>query len=92
MTKQRDSKHKTFVKHLYNVGPTSKTLGRRCINVIQMFCVCWDRLGLVTVIGPSKFLKCTLIIIVEILNWSSNMLSYHCHNVSRVMIHDVAYM
>ena len=20
----------------------SKTLGRRCINVIQMFCVCWE--------------------------------------------------
>ena len=37
------SKHKTFVLHLYNVGPTSKTLGRRCINVIQMFCVCWER-------------------------------------------------
>ena len=33
------SKHKTFVKHLYNAGPTSKTLGRRCINVIQMFSV-----------------------------------------------------
>ena len=30
-------------KHFYNnVGPTSKTLGRRCINAIQMFCVCWD--------------------------------------------------
>ena len=29
-------KHKTFV------GPTSKTLGRRCTNVIQRFCVCWD--------------------------------------------------
>ena len=27
---------------LYNVGSTSKTLGRRCINVIQMFCVCWE--------------------------------------------------
>ena len=26
---------------LCNVGPTSKMLGRRCINVIQMFCVCW---------------------------------------------------
>ena len=24
------SKHKTFVWHLYNVGPTAKTLGRRC--------------------------------------------------------------
>ena len=23
-------------EHLYNVGPTSKTLGRRCTNVIQM--------------------------------------------------------
>ena len=40
-TTTRASKHKTFVWHLYNVGPTSKTLGRRCINVIQMFCVCW---------------------------------------------------
>ena len=29
-------------KHLYNVGPASKTLGRRCTNVIRMFCVCWD--------------------------------------------------
>ena len=29
-------------KHLYNVGSTSKTLGRRCTNVIQMFCVCWE--------------------------------------------------
>ena len=29
------------VKHLYNGGPTSRTLGRRCINVIQMFCVYW---------------------------------------------------
>ena len=26
---------------LCNVGPMSKTLGRRCINVIQMSCVCW---------------------------------------------------
>ena len=34
-------KHKTFLKHLYNAGPTSKTLGRRCTNVIKMFCVCW---------------------------------------------------
>ena len=34
------SKQKTFVEHLYNVGPTSKTLGRHCTNVIQMFCVC----------------------------------------------------
>ena len=35
------SKHKTFVWHLYNIGPTSKTLDRHCTNVIQMFCVCW---------------------------------------------------
>ena len=27
--------------HLYNVGPASKMLGRRCINVIQMVCVYW---------------------------------------------------
>ena len=27
------SKHKTFVVHLYNVGPMSKRLGRRCTNV-----------------------------------------------------------
>ena len=26
---------------LYNVGTTSKTLGRRCTNVVQMFSVCW---------------------------------------------------
>ena len=30
--------HKTFVYHLCNAGPTSKTLGRRCTNVIQIFC------------------------------------------------------
>ena len=36
------SKHKTFVKHLYDVGPTWKTLGRRCTNAIQLFCVYWD--------------------------------------------------
>ena len=36
------SKHKTFVYHLYNVGPTSKPLGRHCTNGIQMFCVCWS--------------------------------------------------
>ena len=29
-----------------NVGLTSKTLGRRCINVIQMSCVCWAAGGL----------------------------------------------
>ena len=33
------SKNKTFVWHLCNVGPTSKTSGRRCTNAIQMFCV-----------------------------------------------------
>ena len=35
------SKHKTFVQHLRNVGPTSSTLARHCTNVIQIFCVCW---------------------------------------------------
>ena len=33
----------TFVYNLYNIGPTSKTLGRRCTNVIQMFSVYWVR-------------------------------------------------
>ena len=37
------SKRKTFRYHLCNVGPMSKTLGRRCINVIQM---AWCSLGL----------------------------------------------
>ena len=31
------SKHKTFVLHLYNVGPTSSTLNQLCTNVVQMF-------------------------------------------------------
>ena len=35
------SKHRTFVWHLYNAGPTSSTLVQHCTNVIQMFCVCW---------------------------------------------------
>ena len=26
---------------MYNVGPTSKTLGRSCTNGLRMFCVCW---------------------------------------------------
>ena len=38
------SKRKTFIWHLYNVGPTSKTSGRRCTNIIQMFCVYWKHL------------------------------------------------
>ena len=36
------SKHKRFVWQLYNVGPTSKTLGQHYTNVIRMFCVYWD--------------------------------------------------
>ena len=29
-------------QHLYNIcAMLSKTLGRRCTNVILMFCVCW---------------------------------------------------
>ena len=27
---------------MFNFGPTFSTLARHCINVIQMFCVCWD--------------------------------------------------
>ena len=37
------NKHKTFVHHLYYVGPTSSTLIQHFTNVIQMFCV--DFLG-----------------------------------------------
>ena len=29
--------HKTLLQHLYNVGPASKTLGRHCTYVLQMF-------------------------------------------------------
>ena len=54
------SKHKTFVWHLYNAGPTSKTLGRRCTNVIQMFCVGWVVAAVVTALicsaNPKSFL------------------------------------
>ena len=35
------SKDKKIVQHLYNVGPASKTLGQRCINIVKMFSVCW---------------------------------------------------
>ena len=34
------NKQKTIGLNLYNVGPTIKTLGRRCINVLQMFFIC----------------------------------------------------
>ena len=40
-TKWEPANTKPLCNILYNVGPTSKTLGRRCANVIQMFCVCW---------------------------------------------------
>ena len=33
--------HKTFLQHLYNVGPTSSTLVQHCTNAIKMFCVYW---------------------------------------------------
>ena len=33
-----DSPHPASTKHLYNVGPTSKTLGRRCTNVLRLLC------------------------------------------------------
>ena len=36
------SKQYTFVYYLCNVGPASKTLGWRCMNVVQMFCVYWE--------------------------------------------------
>ena len=32
----------TWIYNAYNVGPASETLCRRCTNVIQMVCVCWD--------------------------------------------------
>ena len=35
------SKRKRFVQNVYDVGPTSKMLGRRCTNAIQFFGVCW---------------------------------------------------
>ena len=41
ITRSYPANTKHLYNILYNVGPTSKTLGRRCTNVIQMFCVCW---------------------------------------------------
>ena len=35
------NKHKAFVQHLYNVGPTSPPLVQHCINAMQLFCVHW---------------------------------------------------
>ena len=35
---------------LYNIDPTSKTLVRRCTNDVQMFCVCWDNISLLSAI------------------------------------------
>ena len=39
-------KHKTSVEHLYNVGPTSSTLGQYCANVIQMLYKCFVFAGI----------------------------------------------
>ena len=41
------SKHKTYVQHLHNAGPTSKTLGRRRTNATQLLRVCFDVLYMV---------------------------------------------
>ena len=35
------SGHGALVWHLRNACPTSKTLGRRCINVVRVFCIHW---------------------------------------------------
>ena len=35
------SKHKKFVKHVYNVSPAFPTLDQHCINVLQMFGAFW---------------------------------------------------
>ena len=44
---QANTKHlyNIYTTLYYNVGPMLKTLGRRCIKVIQLFCVCWDMQG-----------------------------------------------
>ena len=39
--KTQVSQQTHVVYNLHNAVPTSSTLGRRCINVIQKFCVCW---------------------------------------------------
>ena len=41
------SKHKTFVKHLFNADPTFLTLKQHCINVIQKFVFAGLSLGYV---------------------------------------------
>ena len=77
------SKHKKIV---YNVGPTSKTSFRRCINVIHMFCVCCDhvRVGPVTVYN--KWITCNSIseaflqvylYIYSVKWWSNSVLFFH---------------
>ena len=35
------NKHRTFMWHLCNVGPTLKSLGRHCIDVVCVFCAHW---------------------------------------------------
>ena len=39
------SKHKIFLEHLHNVGPTSKTLAQHCANSIKMICIYCLRSG-----------------------------------------------
>ena len=46
LTPRLPSEYKTFTWHLYNVWSTSKTLGRRCTNVMQMFCLLGKPVGL----------------------------------------------
>ena len=66
------SKHKTFVYYLYNVGPASKTLGRRCINVIQQICVCC---GPVTTYLHGKMLYTCMYILISLFGYGRVYLS-----------------
>ena len=65
-------------KHLYNVGPTSKTLDRRCTNVIQMFCVCWGN----SVAAPPVRVKTRN---CHSLKWS--ILAFHPGGRGAILIH-----
>ena len=52
---EEPSKNKTFLWHLYNVGPTSSTLVQHCINVIQMFCVDWEWIAMTISSTPARY-------------------------------------
>ena len=74
LTCKLPSKHKTFVQHLYNVGPTSSTLVHHCTNITQMFCVCWVSRSTTFIRSPINIEPESMPTVDSLLKWLMNIL------------------